>query len=433
MSREDARRLVLCLDGTWNSSFAEHKRYEQHRTADGEEHTVLKPTNPLKICRAVKPLADDGRMQICYYDIGVGALARYSGGANTLLYQSDRLLGGAWGAGFEGNVEDALHFLALNYRAGDEVFIFGFSRGAAEARAVTMFIDWCGGLPAKSDAYYLPILFREYVKGRGRAFERNTSMDSINTERHQQKPPRGDLQPQKIDVAYLGVFDTVLAIGSRFEATEKSTTAEERSFFTGDMPAACVRNARQALAVDEHRWDFRPEIWKACRPGQTMEQRWFAGVHSNVGGGYGRDGLANVALRWIVEGVEKQLDLDGDYLHYYFSANHCGSFGSLYNSSTAGFRIGDAIRRGDGTRKLTGWPDSANLQLDATVIERMNRSEADLKNGADEDAITTLYRPRNVIEFLASFSDAEREKYLQAIQAPPLPDDVKRAIAALRR
>ncbi len=74
------RRLVLCLDGTWNSAYDEHKR------RDG--HTVLKPTNVLKACRAVLPIDDAGAMQIAYYDIGVGSLAEYPGAANRLLYFS---------------------------------------------------------------------------------------------------------------------------------------------------------------------------------------------------------------------------------------------------------------------------------------------------------------------------------------------------------
>jgi len=86
-----------------------------------------------------------GREQIVYYDIGVGAPATYPGVANALLRLGDKLLGGGRGAGFEGNVEDALGFLAFNHLPGDEVFIFGFSRGAATAQAVTRFIDWAGG------------------------------------------------------------------------------------------------------------------------------------------------------------------------------------------------------------------------------------------------------------------------------------------------
>jgi len=90
------RRIVLCLDGTWNSAFAEKKR------RDG--HTVLKPSNPLKLARAVKPFAADGTEQIVYYSIGVGSLSVYPGTANWLLHHVDRILGGAFGARFEANV-----------------------------------------------------------------------------------------------------------------------------------------------------------------------------------------------------------------------------------------------------------------------------------------------------------------------------------------
>ena len=138
------RRLVLCLDGTWNSTFGETTR------ADG--HKVLRPTNPLKICRAVLPQDSSGRAQITYYDIGVGSLAEYEGKANRLLRFSDRILGGAYGAGLEANVEDALHFIQLNYQEGDEVYIFGFSRGSATARGVTQFLEWNNGIFAKEDA-----------------------------------------------------------------------------------------------------------------------------------------------------------------------------------------------------------------------------------------------------------------------------------------
>src|SRR5262245_1385904 len=97
------KRLVLCLDGTWAGAYNEQKR------RDG--HTVLKPTNPLKLCRAVVPFDETtGRMQIAYYHIGVGGLAEYPGVSNRLLYRSDWILGGGWGAGFEENVESALHF-----------------------------------------------------------------------------------------------------------------------------------------------------------------------------------------------------------------------------------------------------------------------------------------------------------------------------------
>ena len=191
----------------------------------------------------------------------------------------------------------------------------------------------------------------------------------------------------------------------------------------GTAHSRSAKTARQALAVDEHRYDFRPEIWKSCLQGQQMEQRWFPGVHSNIGGGYGRDGLANLALGWIVEGAEGgELELDCDYLKYFLDKRR--PYGSLYNSSTLGFRILDLLRRGDGKRKI-GLPPEAHAELDVSVIERMNCDEAALSDGADpEGAITTLYRPKNVIAFLAAMSKAQRDAYLARIGAPPLPKDL---------
>jgi len=105
------RRLVLCLDGTWNSTYTRKQR--------DAAHYVIKPSNVLKLARAILPRSPaDQRDQIVYYDIGVGSLATYPGLANMLLRLSDKFLGGGRGAGFEGNVEDALGFITLNHLPG---------------------------------------------------------------------------------------------------------------------------------------------------------------------------------------------------------------------------------------------------------------------------------------------------------------------------
>lgn len=417
------KRLVLCLDGTWNSGF------EQRKRRDG--HSVLKPTNPLKLCRAVIPFDEaTKRMQIAYYDLGVGALAEYPGTSNRLLRFSDRTLGGAWGAGFEGNVEDALHFLALNFEPGDDIFVFGFSRGAAQARAVTEFLQWNGGLPEKEDAYYLPQLFRAYVKSHGAVAEQAKEIDTINRDRKAEKRPLDPINPMRpVRVKYLGVWDTVMALGSRFKSVHERTSTSGRSFYAGAVPASCVEHARQALAVDETRYDFRPEIWGNREPGQTMEQRWFAGVHSNVGGSYGNDGLANIAFRWILNGAKEQgLIVDEAFVKHYrpFPGD------TLYDSYGLFYRVLDRLRfrAGAGSRRLDV-PAEANAALDASVIGRMQMDPSDLvptENGTPAKA----YRPKNVIAFLAGKQDLDG--YLKDLGiTKPLPDDVTRSIEALRR
>src|SRR5262249_33113740 len=156
-------------------------------------------------------------------------------------------------------------------------------------------------------------------------------------------------------------------------------------------PAACVERARQALAIDEHRFDFRPEVWTGAQSGQTMEQRWFAGVHSNIGGGYLHDGLANVTFHWILEGAIAQgRKVDQDFVaHYVPYAKH-----TMYDSYSLLYRVSDAVRgrAGAGRRLLVDY--AATVELDPSVIERMQAAPSDL-GAKDEPHPSEPYRPDN--------------------------------------
>ncbi len=390
---KSGRRLVLCLDGTWNSSF------DETRTEAGT--FVLKPTNVLKLCRSVRTQDDRGGPQISYYLTGVGAVARYPGFSNAIYTFMDRLLGGVWGAGFESNVEAAVTFLAQNYEDGDEVFIFGFSRGAATARGVTQFLSWAGGLPVKDDSYYLPLLFHEFIRVRGDG-DAQGWLAAENAKRADEG--RAPLSPfNHVPVNYLGVWDTVMALGSRFEATGVKNATGSRSFYVDFQPAKDVQSTRQALAIDERRNDFRPEIWRSARPGQKMLQRWFPGVHSNVGGGYRHDGLANGAMRWLVDGAEESgLALDVSFLRFYRPYPQ----DTLYNSYTWGARLIDTLRfRGNaGIRDISGHPPEAKLSIDSSVALRMiSDSQATEADGELRypNMEGEAYRPDNMLEFLA--------------------------------
>lgn len=400
------KKLAICLDGTWNNP------YQTALRDDGSK--VLKPSNPLKMARAILPWNENQEQaQLTYYDSGVGALGIYPGLSNRIVGFVDNKLGGIWGAGFEANVEQAATFLVNNYLEGDQVFVFGFSRGAAQARGLTLFLDWMGGIPSKRDAYYLPIYYRAFLDALGKA-PAGRSKSSI------EKECDDPLVPIKID--FLGVWDTVMALGSRFLA-EKSTSTLERSFHVDEKPAKCVKHARQALAVDEKRYDFRPEIWLGSQDNQTLEQRWFAGVHANIGGGYIHDGLANIAFLWLFQEAGKLgLATDKKFTDHYKSYPQA----QLYKSRTLLYKIVELIRfrRGRGVRTLVDYPEAAALSLNKTVIQRM------ISDPAEHDQLD-LYRPANIVALLRTHK-ADLQGFFESIGLDPdntiLPPDVLQAL-----
>ncbi|MCP4183578.1 MAG: DUF2235 domain-containing protein [Hyphomicrobiales bacterium] len=396
------KRIALCFDGTWNNPYQENER------EDGSK--VLKPTNPLKMARAILPC--DPKTDCCqltYYDTGVGALGTYPGVSNKIVGFVDSKLGGGWGAGFEANIEQAITFLTNNFLPDDEIYVFGFSRGAAQARGMTLFIDWMGGLPLKADAYYVPLFFRHYLetKGSGKPEDVRSSSGDVPVKR---------IVPAKI--TYLGVWDTVMALGSRFLA-KSGTSVDARSFHVEPNPAKCVLNARQALAIDEQRYDFRPEVWRGHDNHQTLSQRWFAGVHSNIGGSYNHDGLANQAFTWMwKEAQSLGLAIDEKF------AKHYGPYpqDQIHTSKTTMYKALELIRfkRNKGIRSLVGYKSEACLELDKSVIYRMS---ADLKIHKR----MKLYRPKNVIELLRQHKQ-DLDGYLTSLGLElddnPIPEDV---------
>lgn len=271
------RRLVVLLDGTWNHP-------------DQQDRGKTKPSNVTKLARAVKPIAADGRSQLTYYDDGVGT-----------SWGLDKLVGGGFGVGLARNVCEAYRFLVYNYVPGDEIYVFGFSRGAYTARSLAGFVDRIGVL-AKKDAFYLQRAFKLYE----RRAERAEFADFL-----------ADKTSMRVRIDFIGVWDTVGSIGLPTRLFHTLTC--HRWNYHDVSLVASIRHAAHALAIDERRKPFRPTLWTdPIRPDQTLEQRWFAGVHSNIGGGYQKDGLANCALHWLSGRARAAgLDLDLDFLKPY--------------------------------------------------------------------------------------------------------------------
>jgi len=243
-------RLIVCCDGTWN-------------TPDESTHDTASPTNVAKLARAVATGGD----QVLYYETGVGTTP------------DDHLLGGAFGLGLSQNIRNAYQFLAQSYAPGDALFLFGFSRGAYTARSLAGLVHNCGILrPEHADR--VDEAFALYRDRTSRT--RPSSLTSqIFREMYAQDSD---------EVAFIGVWDTVGALGIPAGVPGWREIVRR------------IKSAYHALAIDEQRLPFQPTLWTGTpAPDQTVEQVWFAGVHTEVGGGSGDASLSDIALLWIVQ------------------------------------------------------------------------------------------------------------------------------------
>jgi len=182
--------------------------------------------------------------------------------------------------------------VVYNYEPGDELFFFGFSRGAFTVRTLAGFMNLVG-LIQKDDDYWLPEIYGCYEQGK-----RPGSPEWESAFRRFEQAPR-PCPPIK----FIGVWDTVGALGA---PGVLGHLFNRKKYAYHDVALNDhILNAYHALAIDERRKPFAPSVWErpANWPG-ALEQAWFAGVHSDVGGSQTPDGLANEALHWMIEKAE---------------------------------------------------------------------------------------------------------------------------------
>jgi uncharacterized protein (DUF2235 family) len=251
-----SKRIVFCSDGTWDTS--------------GNN------TNVYKIYKALETTAD----QVPYYDDGVGADGQ----------PIEKLAGGAFGAGLFQKIKDGYTKIAHTYEQGDEVFLFGFSRGAYTARCLAGMIAVCGLPTANFTDDVVESAFQAYRNKDQRAAllaELNKTCNLFDAK-----------------LTMVGVWDTVGSLG--IPAIFGGVSPLIYGFLdTGLHPD--VLNAYHALAIDERRAEFPATLWTPPVPalaGQTVEQVWFCGVHCDVGGSYPADpngtALSDLTLGWMM-------------------------------------------------------------------------------------------------------------------------------------
>lgn len=372
------KRLIVACDGTWLNS--------DNGMVNGK---LSVPSNVTRISRAIKAVSQDGVPQIVNYHFGVGS----SGG------RISRVISGATGEGLGDNVREAYSFLANNYHPGDEIFLLGFSRGAFTARSIGGLIGEVG-LLTKKGLNALPEVFEDVQHRRDPKYvPKNPDQPfphkpSASSPRYADELERRGLTRLDIKIKVIAVWDTVGSLGTpRFNFLQKlglqSPESKEMSFYDTKL-SNCVENAFQALSLDERRSAFSPAVWEKP-PGNktTLRQVWFPGVHSNTGGGYDDQQLANITLAWMMSQLAPFLDMREEYLFEQEDENERfyerggeglrpWSFGEIYNSATGVYALGGTGLRTPGhymeTNPETGRATERPLEFTNEYIHASARS-----------------------------------------------------------
>ncbi len=370
------KKLIISCDGTWN-------------TPDDKQDDVPAPTNVVRLHNSLASADDAGIEQRKYYHPGVG----------TDGSKLERLKGGSYGLGISQNIMSAYRWLADNYETGDQIFLFGFSRGAFTARSVAGMIARCGLLRPGSPLSVEELYERYRLDDRAPSF----------VELHQTKElPPGEKRllrhSRRVPVKMIGVWDTVGALGIPFGNIPG--ISRRRFGFHNTRLSAIFEHAYQALALDEHRAAFAPTLWTRFTPDTPdppgkrrvrptiVEQRWFAGAHANVGGGIAGDDLPQLPLAWL---MKKASDLGLAWRGEVVPTGHeigapiHDSFRSFLGGFYRIFKLGRRFHRRVAAPAVPGekgtWL-SVNETIDASVFDRWRKSSGyrppDLRRWAAE-------------------------------------------------
>jgi uncharacterized protein (DUF2235 family) len=288
-----AKNIVICSDGTGNSAVKD------------------RGTNVFKLFEAVDSHGHrrnpSWAPQVTYYDDGVG----------TENFKYLRAFAGATGFGLSRNVKQLYLQLSRVYEPGDRIYLFGFSRGAFTVRTLAGMIVSCGILNTRhadfpTEAALRKGIERVYSEYRKRCRTKLAALlrpdrdpGPSYSKRHCVKDP--EFAPDgRVRIRFVGVWDTVDAVGLPLRIADVWNDWVWRFKFPDRKLSPLVDKACHALAVDDERESFTPVLWDETEePDGRIEQVWFAGAHSNVGGGYPRQGMSLVALDWMMNRAEE--------------------------------------------------------------------------------------------------------------------------------
>lgn len=276
------KRLIVCCDGTWQNL---EKDY---------------PTNVVKLAQAVQTQGQDPNgavQQVLYYDEGVGA----EGGVSRLTTKITSVVGGAFGRGIDKNIMDAYRFLVLNYDEGDEIFLFGFSRGAYSVRSLAGFIGASGLL----ERQYLRYIDEAYAFYRYCGAGHRNGCPSKREDVARYRQFMSQHKPRPVPIKLLGCWDTVgsLGIPDIIPFIPLDRLFNRRYRFHDNKAGTHIQNVRHAVAIDERRRQFMVTLFDAEDPAKTdVKEVWFPGDHGGIGGGsFEKRGLSDIALKWMLD------------------------------------------------------------------------------------------------------------------------------------
>ncbi len=283
------KKIILLSDGTGQSAAKQHK------------------TNVWRLYRALdlhQSQSKDDRTASC--DDGAGAnadqIAFYDDGVGSQAFLPLKILGSAFGWGIKYNVIELYKALCRTYEEGDKIYLFGFSRGAFTVRMLAGLIAKRGLCKAVADEKELHKAarkqFEAYRSKRGRGLLTRPFRRALAG-----SAPECATRP---DIEFIGVWDTVEAYGFPIDEMSLIWDCLVYPLRFVDKKLSCkVVRACHALAIDEERLSFHPVLFdEEKEKAPRIEQVWFAGVHSDVGGGYPEEALAMVPLDWMISRVE---------------------------------------------------------------------------------------------------------------------------------
>ncbi len=378
------KNIIICSDGTGNTAIKDRGTnvFKMFEAIDLNGHRIDPNLDP----------------QIAFYDDGVG----------TETFLPLKLLGGAFGFGLAKNVRNLYMNLVRVYDPGDgatpadQIYLFGFSRGAFTVRTLAGLIAKCGVL----DRDKLPTTdaLRGAVRKAYSTYRRSyrtwlgSVLNQILVVLRLRRPDANAIAdfkqarslPGEVRIRFIGVWDTVDAVGGPFHTSDVINAVFHRFKFPDRILSDKVDQAVHALSIDEARAAFGPVLWEA-KP--NIEQVWFAGVHSNVGGGYPKQGMSLVTLDWMMQ--KAQLNglriLSDDRKHYW---EHGNVDDKLYDSRAG---VGVFYRwKPRNMQKLWADQKAGTLPpIHLSVLERIAHGTEGYAPGTLAPAVSITFTPSN--------------------------------------